>query len=273
MDISLNRITSWKYPDVKNFINGNSALEGHQHDFKEIIELDNEKIRKLFCAFANSEGGLLIFGVDNSIKIVGVDRNTELQTRLSNVLLTGILPLINSNNWHVYEYEIPRKNKYVYVVAIKPSAHYDRPHIFSQKIYVRNNGTCDPLQDGREIRAKYLRETFFPEDICSLEGHLDKLKNCRFAPDAIDFMYLPQLRKFLESQLQQGEENPNVIDLLRDYDVLIKLYEEIKNKINLSAVTGETVSVFGTDSMVSAQKALSEKIELFMKNFKEVYGI
>jgi len=50
-----------------------------------------KKVSEAICAFANSDGGLLVLGVDDSGKILGVDGDPEeVQERLTNLLHTGL---------------------------------------------------------------------------------------------------------------------------------------------------------------------------------------
>lgn len=49
------------------------------------------KVAEAACAFANSDGGLLVLGVDDSGEILGVEEDSEeVQERLSNLLHTGL---------------------------------------------------------------------------------------------------------------------------------------------------------------------------------------
>ena len=64
--------------------------EGDQIEFKKGLG-DGANVRKTICAFANTEGGVLILGVENETrKIVGVKENAEkVQERLTDFLQTG----------------------------------------------------------------------------------------------------------------------------------------------------------------------------------------
>ena len=51
---------------------------------------DGAKVRKAMCAFANAEGGLIVLGVDDQQRIVGVKEDAErVQERLTDLLSTG----------------------------------------------------------------------------------------------------------------------------------------------------------------------------------------
>lgn len=63
--------------------------EGRQTEFMRGLG-DLSAIGKAICAFANSEGGVIVLGIDNSRDIVGVKENAErVQERLTSFLQTG----------------------------------------------------------------------------------------------------------------------------------------------------------------------------------------
>ena len=63
--------------------------EDSRTEFKRGVS-DMLSIRKTLCAFANGDGGLLVIGVDDSGRIVGVDQNMDnVQERCTNSLQNG----------------------------------------------------------------------------------------------------------------------------------------------------------------------------------------
>ena len=64
------------------------AGEDRHTEFKR--RLDLSAIGKATCSFANSDGGLVILGVTDERKIVGVKENADqVQERLTSFLQTG----------------------------------------------------------------------------------------------------------------------------------------------------------------------------------------
>lgn len=58
---------------------------------------DETKVRKAMCAFANTEGGVLVLGVDDDQQIVGVKEDAEkVQERLTDILATGCSSPVNA---------------------------------------------------------------------------------------------------------------------------------------------------------------------------------
>ena len=63
--------------------------EGRQTEFKRGLG-DLSAVGKAICAFANSEGGVIVLGIDNSRDIVGVREDAErVKERLTSFLQTG----------------------------------------------------------------------------------------------------------------------------------------------------------------------------------------
>ena len=78
---------------------------------------DGSAVRRALCAFGNSEGGLIVLGVDDQGEIVGVRENAEtVQERLTDFLQTGCSVPISArsgrhqdpNGW-VHWIEVPRQ--------------------------------------------------------------------------------------------------------------------------------------------------------------------
>jgi len=95
------------------------AGEDHHTDFKRWSG-DLKPVGRAICAFANSEGGVVILGVDNAGTIVGVDADAErVQERLTSFLQSGCSSPVSSrlgrhqdpNGW-VHWIEVPRQRGY-----------------------------------------------------------------------------------------------------------------------------------------------------------------
>lgn len=91
------------------------AGEGHHTEFKR--RLDRSDIGKAICAFANTEGGVIVLGVTDDREIAGVKENAEqVQERLTSFLQTGCSAPVSARTgrhedprgW-VHWLEIPRQ--------------------------------------------------------------------------------------------------------------------------------------------------------------------
>ncbi len=268
--MNIDQVKTWGFSEIKSFVNGANVLEGWYHDFKGISLGDTERIRRIFCSFANTNGGFILHGINNDIKIVGIDRDTELKTKVNRKIKNGIGPPIPIKSWDINEIKLPQKSKYVYLLYIYPSLYFDRPHITDKKVYVRGNGTCDPIEDGSILRKLFLVDKFSPSHIYQLENELDKIKQCKLNPDAIDFMYFLQLRGYLENRLADSEDFNDLLDKLRK---VIRLYEAIRNIFSAGATYGESVSATDNERLNSLHNDLETLVEDFIKNFKDIHNL
>ena len=71
------KIKNWNREDLKKWLRGISSAEGLFHEFKCGLPIGSDKgkksLRKSFCAFANTKGGYIFFGVeDKSRKAVEI---------------------------------------------------------------------------------------------------------------------------------------------------------------------------------------------------------
>lgn len=102
-----------EWTDILNRI---AAGEGEYTEFKPNFK-DKSKVGKAICAFANTNGGLVLLGVSDTQQIIGVDENSEqLQERLTSFLQSGCshpvsarLGRHNDPNGWVHWIEVPRQ--------------------------------------------------------------------------------------------------------------------------------------------------------------------
>lgn len=60
-------------------------IESHKLDFKECFPQSADHIGKLISAFANNEGGIIYFGIDDNRKLVGLENEQEIEERISGI--------------------------------------------------------------------------------------------------------------------------------------------------------------------------------------------
>ncbi len=119
--------------------------ESKNVEFKENPPLDSEKYIKTVIAFANYQGGKLLFGVeDKTRKIVGVDDAVlfQMMDRISNAITDACEPQIVPE---IEPYTIDGKT--VIVVTVSPEPH--RPYYLKSKgkergTYIRVGATTRP---------------------------------------------------------------------------------------------------------------------------------
>lgn len=119
--------------------------EGYNVDFNIRVPSKIKEITTELCAFANSEGGYLLLGVDNNGKIHGLDIDNNTRSKIQN----GIRDI--SPNIQVPLYPVDVNGKTVWVLDVASGK--DKPYVLSGAIYVREGANCQKLTTAEEIRS------------------------------------------------------------------------------------------------------------------------
>ena len=159
-----NELDDWTYELIENLVES-GVFESDRFDFKVGLPDRNDprgkdRLEKSVCAFANTEGGFLIFGVkdDRSLscndKIIGINPADDFPRKFGDK--------INNVNPHVYydfknpAIEIPHTGNYVHVFKINQSP--ERPHMTSKNMfYFRTNKGNEPM-NYQQIKNSFLSE-------------------------------------------------------------------------------------------------------------------
>lgn len=268
--MNLNIIKNWEYNDLVDWLKSVNVQECSLYDWKSKIDLGPDNLRRIFCAFANTNGGLIFLGIDNKKKITGVKEDTELKTKINRIVNSNILPPVPINNWDISAIKIPKKKLVVYIVYILPSLYLEKPHVTEHRIYIRGNGENRPLNDGAQIRRLFLIEKFQPDHIDQLKNELDRIKNCRFHPDQIDFMYLKQMKEYLEEGIKDNKEFGELsISLAK----IIGFYEGIRKNQTESETRGEGLTVLDSDFLIKQINNLEKELNNFYNRFKKIHNL
>lgn len=196
--------------------------ESKNAEFKEMPPRNSEKYTKTVVAFANSQGGRLVFGVaDETREIVGIDEAILFQTMdsITNAISDSCVPQI------VPEIEpVTIQGKTVIVVTVSPGAH--RPY------YLKAKGK----ENGTYIRVAGTSRLASPEKIKDLEMEGAKISwdelTCvgfKVTEKAIKKLCkdMNARRKLIQEQRGQTEKLPTVTRTnLENWKLLKKVDDE-----------------------------------------------
>jgi len=119
--------------------------EGIHHDYKETF---THKIFAAVCAFANTEGGSVLIGIDDDGNIMGVDKPDETRLKIENFLEDHAVGKID-RRYVLHELrdaqgrDVLIMELHVHEAQIKPVAIRDKD---KEKYYVRRDGSNRPMK-------------------------------------------------------------------------------------------------------------------------------
>jgi hypothetical protein len=160
-----NELDEWTYELIKKIVE-DGVFETDKFDLKEELPHKNdikskERLEKSVCAFANTEGGFLIFGIkdDKSLsyenRIIGISPARDFPREFGDMII-NIEP-------HIYysfknpAIKIPISKNVIHVVKIPQSP--ERPHITSKgEFYYRTN------RGNMQMSYQQIKESFLNEE-------------------------------------------------------------------------------------------------------------
>jgi hypothetical protein len=142
--------------EIEALINGG---EGPTVEFKEIIPADKDKMLKTVAAFANTDGGVILLGVENGTgRLVGVERESHLiKDDITNMVRNRVYP---EPTMRIEVYEIEHRQ----IVAIYVDKGDTPPYGLGAappQCYIRRGATTFPARP-EEIRAIVLASQRLP---------------------------------------------------------------------------------------------------------------
>ncbi|RLF30662.1 MAG: hypothetical protein DRM98_06480 [Thermoplasmata archaeon] len=134
--------------------------ESETLEFKETLKLDNE-IGKTISAFSNTKGGIILIGVSDSGKIIGVTIGKNTIEELANYIKRNTDPKIYPS---IKVKEVENKK----IIFIEIQENKEKPVFFKNHAYKRV-GKTSPEMSSSEIR-KLAKESgekvYWDEQIC-----------------------------------------------------------------------------------------------------------
>ena len=138
-------VKKWDYNDLVDWLQNTNSMEDDFFDLKEQYSagINPAKIRKCFSSFANTKGGVVLFGINNLKVPIGCPDDPEMRTKLNRILTSNLDPKIDWEMTH--SIALPSNQsppRFVYITRIKESIFLNKPHISDGKIYIREMGEC-----------------------------------------------------------------------------------------------------------------------------------
>lgn len=122
-----------------------SSGEGYNADFKLSVPSKVRELSQDVCAFANSEGGYILIGINNKNQIVGATIDNTKRSAIQDAI-RDISPAISVNT-----YTVDVDGKTVWVMDVLSGK--DKPYVTSGTIYVREGTNSQKLITAEEIRS------------------------------------------------------------------------------------------------------------------------
>ncbi|WP_311537575.1 RNA-binding domain-containing protein [uncultured Anaerococcus sp.] len=153
--------------------------ETYNLEFKQTM---TNSFLKTVVAFANYDGGKIIFGLDDEANIIGIENPTKFAIDLENKINDSINPQVS------YEIEIDQN----YLVILNVESGDDKPYFYKSKSYKRNDSATVEVDnqelkrlilEGKNISYDQVPSTYKDYKFSYLEGKLqeqlgiDKLNN------------------------------------------------------------------------------------------------
>lgn len=262
----------WSIKDLQDLLKDPATMEDRNIEFKSQLPSRDihgkQRLRETFCAFANTKGGLVFFGINDDKSIRGIVYDGEFETKLGQIVNSEVMPIIN---WDVVNTLAVQEGLNVYIVAIFESPYFNKPHITNERVFIRYSGEKRAINDGMTLRRILELEKFSAHCIESLEKEAEKMNTLRFIPQELDFMYLLQLRQYLEQKANISDEFKSLLDDFRD---IMDLYSQVKyQKSTQSAAMGESGNVLEDQSVMDKINELNAATRNFITNYKKVHGL
>jgi len=256
------------------------ASELWDYDFKEALphKNDTENKRHLiatFCAFANTRGGFLVYGIDKNRNIKGLPQDDEFRKKINDLVGEYIRPPLPFKNWGlINQFELVSKNpgKYIYIIRIIESPFYLKPHICAynkdNRIYIRQNSSNKTISDGQELRRLFFQDVFSPYCHENIEYVLRRITRINYEPSSLESNFIFQLLKYLENKRREDSSFANLLNLL---ETIIKKRDKLKKRLKSGG--GEGLSIMTENNLVEKAKELETLTSEFLERHKGTHGI
>lgn len=142
----------------KAIIDGENLFTEFKEGLSSIDDLTAE-----ICAFANTEGGIIVLGIKDNGEIKGLEETKKLEETIMNISGQNIAPEIS-----VDFFIIEIQNKKIAVIEIPKSA--SRPHQTNKGIFYIRAGTTKRKASKEELGRIYQDAGIIDYDQCDIQG-------------------------------------------------------------------------------------------------------
>ena len=178
-------------------------------------DIRNEQVTKEIAAFANSFGGYLFLGVDNTKNIVGCSLEKWSELKINTVICNGISPM---PQFEIKKFKL-NNSKLLFVIRVEEGKM--PPYINnSGKVYQRVSSSSSPIKDANTLNNLYLKKQ---NNIKSMEDKLYYPEISGEIPNNlcgyIDFGFSLTVRNIEKIYKQLDNMNADQIsEILKKYD-------------------------------------------------------
>jgi schlafen family protein len=226
-------IKTWSFEKLDDWLRHSSNQEGWDVEFKERLpdsrnDIDKDKLRQAFCSFANSQDGIIFFGITDDKLPQGLMPDPQFQTKLSQIVSEKIFPPLQPTKWGLVHTIALPNHKEVCVVRVEESFYTFKPHMNNGKVYKRLNGHKQEISNGEELRRIFLKEEFYPEHKSVLINILQEMvEKCDGSLSYMDVIFFEKFKSYLSRSLTNSPSDIDVKELKDRFSslelVLIKL--------------------------------------------------